>query len=92
MTRKPARARSLMLSISEAADLLGIHPSTAYRAIAAGTFPVPVVRIGDVLKVPRAAVHRLGAQASFLAATADTADQGALSCFVCGAPVSRLPR
>jgi excisionase family DNA binding protein len=42
-----------MLSIAEAAALLRIHRDTAYRWAKAGTFPVPVVRMGSVLRVRR---------------------------------------
>lgn len=42
-----------MLPIAEAAQRLGIHRDTAYRWAKAGTFPVPVVRMGSVLRVRR---------------------------------------
>lgn len=35
-----------------------------YRSISRGTFPLPVVRVGSQMRVPRAAVDRLLAQAS----------------------------
>jgi len=53
-----ARERPL-LTIPELADLVGMHPSTLYRAITRGDFPVPIVRFGDRIRVPRVAVERL---------------------------------
>jgi excisionase family DNA binding protein len=41
----------LTLSISEAAQLLGIGVSTAYRLSSRGEFPIPVLRIGGIVKV-----------------------------------------
>ncbi|HSS10431.1 MAG TPA: helix-turn-helix domain-containing protein [Acidimicrobiales bacterium] len=41
----------LTLSVSEAAHLLGIGVSTAYRLCSRGEFPIPVLRIGGVVKV-----------------------------------------
>ena len=66
-----------MLSVEETAILLGETRSTLYRAIQAGTLPLPVYTIGGRLRVPRRAVERLiegtdsppdeePAQASFL--------------------------
>ena len=46
------------LSVEEAAMLLGEARSTVYRAVKAGTFPLPVVRIGERLRIPRSAVDR----------------------------------
>jgi excisionase family DNA binding protein len=47
------------LSVEEAAVLLGEARSTIYRAVKAGTLPLPVVRIGERLRIPRSAVDRL---------------------------------
>jgi predicted DNA-binding transcriptional regulator AlpA len=41
------------LSLAEAARVLGISQAAAYRQLAAGTFPVPVLRIGGRIKVSR---------------------------------------
>jgi excisionase family DNA binding protein len=91
-----ARSRtstSLLISIPEASDLLGIHPSTAYRSIAAGRFPLPVLRIGDALKVSREAVRQLGTQPpAEMALTAEPARTESVHCIVCGTPLSRDPR
>ena len=36
----------------EAFELLGIDRTTGYRSIRDGTFPVPVVRVGRLIRVP----------------------------------------
>jgi excisionase family DNA binding protein len=48
-----------LLSIEETAILLGETRSTLYRAIKAGSLPLPVYTIGRRLRVPRLAVDRL---------------------------------
>ncbi len=46
-----ATAEPLTLSRSEAAKVLGIGVSTAYRLCSRGEFPIPVLRIGGTVKV-----------------------------------------
>jgi excisionase family DNA binding protein len=48
-----------LLSVEEAAVLLGVTRSTLYRAIKAGTFPLPVFRIGQRVRIARRSVDRL---------------------------------
>jgi len=48
---KAATPVPLTLSLSEAAKVLGIGVSTAYRLCSRGEFPVPVLRIGGTVKV-----------------------------------------
>ena len=48
-----------LLSVEEAAVLLGETRSTLYRALKAGTLPFPVFRIGSRIRIPRRAVERL---------------------------------
>jgi len=48
-----------LLSIEETAVLLGETRSTLYRALKAGTFPLPVFRIGSRIRIPRRSVERL---------------------------------
>jgi excisionase family DNA binding protein len=48
---KAATPEPLTLSLSEAAKMLGIGVSTAYRLCSQGEFPVPVLRIGGTVKV-----------------------------------------
>lgn len=59
----PRRLQSLshkpLLSIEEAAILLGETRSTLYRAVKQPDFPLPVHRIGKRLRIPRRAVERL---------------------------------
>lgn len=40
-------------SVAEAAQVLGISRGAAYDSITAKTFPVPVIRIGRNIRVPR---------------------------------------
>jgi excisionase family DNA binding protein len=46
-----APSEPLTLSLSEAAKVLGIGVSTAYRLCSRGEFPIPVLRIGGTVKV-----------------------------------------
>jgi excisionase family DNA binding protein len=48
-----------LLSVAEAAVMLDIDRSTAYRAIQRGELPLSVHRIGGRLRIPRLAVERL---------------------------------
>jgi excisionase family DNA binding protein len=62
MSRNPPGANLAtkpLLSIEETAILLGETRSTLYRAVQAGTFPLPVYTIGGRLRIPRRAVERL---------------------------------
>ena len=54
---KPAASRTC--SIEEAAADLGIGRSLAYELARTGRFPVRVLRIGRLYKVPRAELERL---------------------------------
>ncbi len=45
--------------VPSAAKILGVHPLTLYSAIRRGESPVPVIRIGRRILVPRAALERL---------------------------------
>jgi excisionase family DNA binding protein len=48
-----------LLSVEETAILLGETRSTLYRALKAGTLPLPVFRIGSRIRIPRRAVESL---------------------------------
>jgi predicted DNA-binding transcriptional regulator AlpA len=48
-----------VISAEDAFRLLGVDRGTGYKAIRNGTFPVPVMRIGRVIRVPTAALIRL---------------------------------
>lgn len=47
------------LSAEEAFAVFGIDRKTGYRAIKDGSFPVAVIRVGRLIRVPTAAVARL---------------------------------
>jgi len=47
------------VTAEEAFDELGIDRNTGYRAIKEGTFPVPVIRVGRLIRVPTAALLRV---------------------------------
>ncbi|MBR7829712.1 helix-turn-helix domain-containing protein [Actinospica sp. MGRD01-02] len=47
------------VSVEEAAHMLGIGRTLAYRLAAAGELPVPVVRIGRKLRIPAAPLRAL---------------------------------
>ena len=49
------------VSVAEAARVMGIGSSTAYRLIDAGEFPLPVQRIGGLRKILRADLERWAA-------------------------------
>jgi predicted DNA-binding transcriptional regulator AlpA len=62
LSRTPARAAaqpSPLLSIRELAVLAGLNPSTLYRSIARGEFPLPIVRLGNRIRVSWAAAEAL---------------------------------
>jgi len=77
-TNRPTSTRRLpvglpaLLSISQAARLLGIGRSTLYNGLRTGASAVPVVRVGKQWRVPRTAIERLldGSQPATAAPTA----------------------
>jgi excisionase family DNA binding protein len=56
---RPVVRRKTTYSVTEAAELLGIHRETAYLQIAAGTFPVPAIKVGRQLKIPRVPLDKM---------------------------------
>lgn len=46
------------VSLAEAAHVLGIHRSTAWELYKRGEFPVPVLKIGNKLRVTKAQLAR----------------------------------
>jgi predicted DNA-binding transcriptional regulator AlpA len=48
-----------LLGVEETALLSGETRSTRYRAVKAGTLPLPVLRIGSRIRIPRLAVENL---------------------------------
>jgi excisionase family DNA binding protein len=47
------------MNVDDVAPLLGINRSTAFELIRRGTFPLPVLKLGRRLVVPRRAVEEL---------------------------------
>ena len=57
--RRGSSSTSPLLTISEVAQLMGVHRSTLYRTIGRAALPLPVIRVGATMRVPRVAVERL---------------------------------
>jgi excisionase family DNA binding protein len=55
----PDPAARACVTADEAFAELGIDRTTGYRAIKEGTFPLPVIRVGRLIRVPTAALRRL---------------------------------
>jgi predicted DNA-binding transcriptional regulator AlpA len=72
------------VSADEAFAFLGIDRTTGYRAIHENTFPVPVIRIGRIYRVPADRLRRLLDAADVVV---DGADDGRYS----GLPTSNPP-
>ena len=47
-----------LLSVLEAARVLGIGRTTAYALIREGVWPTPVVRLGRLIRIPAAPLRR----------------------------------
>jgi excisionase family DNA binding protein len=52
-------ASTAMLTVAEAAEMLGVGRTMAYALIRTGTWPTPVVRVGRLIKIPAEPLHRL---------------------------------
>ena len=48
---------SLMISLGDAAQMLGIHRTTAWAIHDRGDFPVPVIKVGGHWRVVRVHLH-----------------------------------
>jgi predicted DNA-binding transcriptional regulator AlpA len=48
-----------VISADEAFGILGIDRGTGYKAIREGTFPVPVLHIGRLIRIPTVGLLRL---------------------------------
>lgn len=62
------------ISLAEAALILGIHKSTAWAFVQAGTFPVPVVRVGTRIRVVKIHIQQFlktGEPVTFETATSE---------------------
>jgi excisionase family DNA binding protein len=58
-TGRPNGAPKPLISVEQAAELLGQSRSSVYRAIAKGELPLPLLRIGGRYRIPRISVERL---------------------------------
>ena len=56
MARKPLKREAIVLTVEEAASMLGISRVSAYAAARNGQ--LPTVRIGRLLRVPKLAFER----------------------------------
>lgn len=56
---RPSRIDRPLLSVEEAAELLGHSRSSLYRSIHKGDLPLPLLRISGRWRIPRRAVERL---------------------------------
>lgn len=54
---EPSSEREL-LTVLEAAEVLGIGRTTAYALIREGAWPTPVIRLGKLIKIPASPLHR----------------------------------
>jgi predicted DNA-binding transcriptional regulator AlpA len=92
-TRAPARTERPLLGIPELSALIGVNPSTLYRAINRGDFPLPIVRFGNRIQVPRAAAEKMiyGSARPAIPGLSERADGDQHLCAFCSAPLRRPP-
>jgi excisionase family DNA binding protein len=88
----PQRTARPLLSVAELARLIGVNPSTLYRAINRGDFPLPIVRFGNRIQVPRAAAEKLihGSVVATVPGSAESPDGAERYCASCSAPLGAL--
>jgi excisionase family DNA binding protein len=55
----PSPTERPVISAEEAFEHLGVDRTTGYRAIKDGKFPLPVIRVGRLIRVPTAPLMRL---------------------------------
>jgi excisionase family DNA binding protein len=62
VTNPRTDARAAVVDLPEAAAMLGIGRTLAYRLVRDGAWPTPVIRVGRLIKVPLRPLHEyLGA-------------------------------
>ena len=49
---REGRSSALVVDLAEAADMIGIGRSLAYRLVRDGRWPTPIIRVGRLIKVP----------------------------------------
>ena len=52
-------AQSAMLTVCQAAQILGVGRTLAYALIRADAWPTPIVRVGRLIKIPAAPLEQL---------------------------------
>jgi excisionase family DNA binding protein len=63
MSQSSHHAKPAVLDLLEAAAMLGIGRTLAYRLVKDGTWPTPVIHVGRLIKIPRQPLEEyLGAQ------------------------------
>lgn len=76
-----------LLTVSQAAVLLGSDRSTLYKAIGENRFPLPVVRLNRQILIPRAALERfIGGAVAYDAE--EGMSEGEDFCPTCGSPLA----
>jgi excisionase family DNA binding protein len=55
----PDPTETPVISAEEAFEYLGVDRTTGYRAIKEGRFPLPVIRVGRLIRVPTAPLVRM---------------------------------
>lgn len=53
MTTSKNTSKPAVLDLAEAAALLGIGRTLAYRLVKEGAWPTPVIHVGRLIKIPR---------------------------------------
>ncbi|MFB7081627.1 helix-turn-helix transcriptional regulator [Streptomyces sp. NPDC056308] len=59
MTEQELRELPLLVNLETAGRALGIGKSKTYQLVREGTFPVPTLKLGEVVKVPTAGLKEL---------------------------------
>ncbi|MFE5089419.1 DNA-binding protein [Streptomyces sp. NPDC056638] len=59
MTEQEIRELPLLVNLETAGRALGIGKSKTYQLVREGTFPVPTLKLGEVVKVPTAGLKEL---------------------------------
>ncbi len=59
MTDDEVRRLPVLLTPLEAAQVLGVGRTVAYRLLRSGAWPTPVIRVGQQYRIPRAPLLEL---------------------------------
>ena len=90
LNREREAMRKPLLTVSQAAVLLGSDRSTLYKAIGDDRFPLPVVRLNRRILIPRVAVERLLGGLVDYEAPVEISEVG--RCPACGVPLDSTSR